>query len=64
MLGKTEIQEITTKSISKPIAFIEEGDALFYREHLKKQVENGMGLKANCASYFENVLSLNRKNVQ
>ena len=64
MLGKAEIREITKKFISKPCKFIEEGDALFYREHLKKQVKNAIDLRANSANYFENVMLLNLKKVQ
>jgi hypothetical protein len=63
MLGKAEIRDITNKSISKACMFIEEGDSLFYREHLKKQVEKIMDLKPH-STYFENVLSLNRKDVE
>ncbi len=62
MLIKEEIRKITNESISRPLDFIENGDHLYYREHLKQQVLNSKVLKPN-NTYFENVLSLNKNNM-
>tara|TARA_R110002051_G_scaffold218896_1_gene282746 strand:+ start:6491 stop:8542 length:2052 start_codon:yes stop_codon:yes gene_type:complete len=63
MLSKAQIRQLTNESISKSCKFIEEGDHLYYREHLKQQVSNIKVLKPH-SSYFENVLSLNKKDVK
>ena len=55
MLRKNDIKRIVTETMSNNVDFIENGDFLFYREHLKKQISKSTEL------HFENVISLNKK---
>lgn len=59
MLRKNEIIRFVEKTISSNIDFIEDGDYLFYREHLKKQIKE-FNLTKPSEFYFENVISLNK----
>lgn len=58
MLRKNEIKRLISKSMSNSIDLIEDGDCLFYREHLKTQIEKNQIPKAS--RDFENVISLNK----
>ncbi len=60
MLRKNDIKRFVEKSISSNVDFIEDGDCLFYREHLKQQIKDSQISKPS-ESHFENVLSLNKK---
>lgn len=60
MLRKNDIKRFVEKAISNNVDFIEDGDYLFYREHLKKQIKNFQVSKTS-EYHFENVISLNKK---
>lgn len=60
MLRKNDIKRFVEKAISSNVDFIEDGDYLFYREHLKKQIKNFQVSKPS-EYHFENVISLNKK---
>jgi len=60
MLRKNDIKRFVEKAISSNVDFIEDGDYLFYREHLKKQIKDFQVSKPS-AFHFENVISLNKK---
>lgn len=60
MLRKNNIKRFVEESISSNIDFIEDGDYLFYREHLKKQI-NDFQVSKPSEFHFENVISLNKK---
>ena len=60
MLRKNDIKRFVEKTISSNVDFIEDGDYLFYREHLKKQIKNFQVSKPS-ESHFENIISLNKK---
>jgi cell division protease FtsH len=60
MLRKDDLKLFISKSISNKVDFIEDGGNLFYREHLKKQVENCHITKPS-EFHFENVISLNKQ---
>tara|TARA_R110002050_G_scaffold85747_9_gene182903 strand:+ start:7617 stop:9668 length:2052 start_codon:yes stop_codon:yes gene_type:complete len=60
MLRKNDIKRIVTETMSNNVDFIENGDFLFYREHLKKQIENCQ-ISKSAELHFENVISLNKK---
>lgn len=60
MLRKNDIKRFVEKAISSNVDFIEDGDYLFYREHLKKQIKDFKVSKPS-EFYFENVISLNKK---
>lgn len=61
MLRKDDIKRFVDKTISSRIDFIENGDSLFYREHLKRQVKD-YEISRPSKLHFDNVISLNRKN--
>lgn len=60
MLRKNDIKRFVEKAISSNVDFIEDGDYLFYREHLKKQIKDFKVSKPS-EFHFENVISLNKK---
>lgn len=60
MLRKNDIKRFVEKAISSNVDFIEDGDYLFYREHLKKQIKVFQVSKPS-EFHFENVISLNKK---
>lgn len=60
MLRKNDIKRFVEKSISSNVDFIEDGDYLFYREHLKKQIKVFQVSKPS-EFHFENVISLNKE---
>ena len=60
MLRKNDIKRFVTKEMTNNVDFIENGDYLFYREHLKNQIEKSQVSK-NKEFHFENVISLNKK---
>lgn len=60
MLRKNDIKRFVEKDISCNVDFIEDGDCLFYREHLKKQ-SNEFQVSKPSEVHFENVVSLNKK---
>lgn len=60
MLRKNEIKRFVASEMTNDVDFIENGDYLFYREHLKNQIEKSKVLK-NKEYHFENVISLNKK---
>lgn len=60
MLRKNDIKRIVSETMSSSVDFIENGDYLFYREHLKKQIENCQ-ISRPTELHFENVISLNKK---
>lgn len=60
MLRKNDIKRFVEKAISSNLDFIEDGDYLFYREHLKKQIKIFQVSKPS-EFHFENVISLNKK---
>nr|MDA3780424.1 hypothetical protein [Bacteroidales bacterium] len=59
MLKKNEIKRIANETMSSNIDYIENGDHLFYRDHLKNQIKNSKTLKPSF-KHFENAISLNR----
>ena len=59
MLRKNDIKLFVEKAISGNVDFIEDGDYLFYREHLKKQIKVFQVSKPS-EFHFENVISLNK----
>jgi cell division protease FtsH len=59
MLRKNDIKRFVEKAISSNVDFIEDGDYLFYREHLKKQIKVFQVSKPS-EFHFENVISLNK----
>lgn len=60
MLRKNDIKRFVEKAISCNVDFIEDGDYLFYRNHLKKQIKDFQVSKPS-EFHFENVFSLNKK---
>ena len=60
MLRKNDIKRFVEKAISSNVDFIEDGDYLFYREHLKKQIKV-LQVSKPSEFHFENVISLNKK---
>lgn len=58
MLKKEEIRKIVKKSAVENINFIENGENLFYRKHLKQQIEMNEALKP-MSPHFNSVISLN-----
>jgi cell division protease FtsH len=60
MLRKNDIKRFVEKAISSNVDFIEDGDYLFYREHLKKQIKLFQVSKPS-KFHFENVISLNKE---
>jgi len=62
-LKKEEIENIAKKTLTKNIDFIEHGDHLFYRNHLKTQFKNIVAPQANPHT-FENVISLNKNSTE
>jgi len=60
MLRKNDIKRFAENAISSNVDFIEDGDYLFYREHLKKQIKDFQFYKPS-EFHFENVISLNKK---
>lgn len=60
MLRKNDIKRFVEKAISSNVDFIEDGDYLFYREHLKKQIKVFQVSKPS-EFHFENVISLNKE---
>ena len=60
MLRKSEIKRFVASGMTNDVDFIENGDYLFYREHLKNQIEKSKVSK-NKEYHFENVISLNKK---
>jgi hypothetical protein len=61
MLRKHKIELLLEDSISENIDFIESGDDLFYRKHLKQQVKNCQVPKPFNHPRFNNAISLNKK---
>jgi len=59
MLLKNDIRSIIENKTSEEIDIIENGEHLFYREHLKQQVQKNEVLKP-IIPHFNNVLSLNK----
>jgi hypothetical protein len=60
MLRKNEIKRFVANAMASNVDFIENGDYLFYREHLKNQIEKSK-VSINKEYHFENVISLNKK---
>lgn len=60
MLRKNEIKRFVASEMTNDVDFIENGDYLFYRAHLKNQIEKSKVSK-NKEYHFENVISLNKK---
>jgi len=60
MLRKNDIKRFVEKAVSGNVDFIEDGDYLFYREHLKKQIKDFQVSKP-LEIHFENVISLSKK---
>jgi cell division protease FtsH len=58
MLRKNDIKRLVEKAISSNVDFTEDGDYLFYRNHLKKQIKDFQVSKPS-ELHFENVISLN-----
>jgi hypothetical protein len=61
MLHKNEIKRIAENTITGKVDFIEDGDFLFYRDHLKQQVKDYQVSKPFSQSHFMNTISLNKK---
>ncbi|WP_163710247.1 hypothetical protein [Mangrovibacterium lignilyticum] len=59
MLKQEEIRAIANNTMSGKIDLIENGDYLFYRKHLKKEIERFKNSIPSC-SYPENSISLNQ----
>lgn len=59
MLRKEDIRKFVNNRIIENVDFIENGEHLFYRKHLKKQIQKNEILKP-IIPYFNNVLSLNK----
>ncbi len=60
MLRKSDIKRIVKNTISSHVDVIENGDSLFYRAHLKKQVKQCAAFKPSERDY-NNVFTLNKK---
>jgi len=59
MLKKEEIRRIVNNRSTENVDFIENGEHLFYRKHLKQQIQNHNMLKP-LIPHSINVLSLNK----
>lgn len=59
MLRSDEIKDIANRTLSSTVDFIENGDHLFYRKHLKRQIEK-FGGTLMLSHYPENSISLNK----
>jgi hypothetical protein len=59
MLLKIDIRSIIKNRTSETIDIIENGEYLFYRKHLKEQIQKNEILKP-IIPHFNNVLSLNK----
>lgn len=59
MLRSDEIKDIANRTLSSTVNFIENGDHLFYRKHLKQQIEK-LGGTLMLSHYPENSISLNK----
>lgn len=59
MLRKNEIKQFVKNKITKNVEIIEDGDYLFYREHLKNQIKQYHNSKPS-GFYYENAISLNK----
>ena len=60
MLRKNDIKRFVAKDISNNVEFIEDGNYLFYREHLKKQVSHSV-ISEPSRFHFDNAIRLNKK---
>ena len=60
MLRKNEIKRFVEQTASSAISIIEEGDQLFYRKHLKKQVES-CEISKPSEVYFDTIVTLNKR---
>ncbi len=59
MLLKKDIRSIVENKITEKVEIIENGEHLFYRKHLKQQIQKNETLKP-IIPHFNNVLSLNK----
>jgi len=60
MLKKEDIREFVNNRMIENIDFIENGEHLFYRKHLKQQIQKNEMLKP-MIPHFNNVISLNKE---
>jgi cell division protease FtsH len=60
MLRKNEIKRFVSQTMTNNVDLIENGDYLFYREHLKNLIKKSQD-SISKEFHFDNVISLNRK---
>ncbi len=60
MLRKNEIKRFVEQTASSHLVFIDEGNQLFYRKHLKKQFES-CEISKPSEVYFDNIITLNKR---
>jgi cell division protease FtsH len=60
MLRKNEMKQIADETLSSKVNYIENGDHLYYREHLKEKVKSYGGAHKR-RNVYENAISLNKE---